>query len=205
MHSRHCGGSIVIRLKGNTLAYETKYCCDSCNHIFYKITDYDPRKKGGRAPACTECKKKKVATKSQIKVRGDVKPQTEETKSAKINDIIEAKKFPSSGKSNFTKAMDETAKIVMEDYGMTNLNDNLREGDNMVPKLRPDLEEKVGKGFGSNQKNNVMGMAGNNLNNSIKSMINSNKFANQTNTVDRAMSVVAKPTTRIIGEYTGKE
>lgn len=182
------------------MPFEVKFCCDDCNHVFYKITEKDPRKVGGRSPSCPECKKTKSKAKSQIKVSGDVKPQTEAQKDAVVLDIITAKKFPSQGKGNFTKAMDETAKIVMEDYQMTNLNDNLREGDNMVPKLRPDLEAQVGTGFNT-QKNNVAGLAGANLNKALTGLINSNKFSNQGDVVSKAMSVVQRPMTNIIGDY----
>lgn len=184
------------------MPYEVKYCCDDCNHIFYKITDNDPRKgRSGRPPSCPECKKSKAREKSQIKVRGDVKPQTEAQKNLFVQDIIESKKFPTSGKSDFTKAMDQTANIVMEDYKMTNLNDHLREGDNMVPKLRPDLEQKVGEGWNKNQKNNVAGLAGANLNKALTASINSNRFAKQGDVVSQAMSVVQRPVTNIINEY----
>lgn len=183
------------------MAYEVKYCCDECDHVFYKMVDRDPRKINVRAPACPECRKNKAKAKSQIKVSGDVKSQTETQKDAVIEDIIASKKFPSSGKGAFTKAMDETAKIVMEDYQMTNLNDNLREGDNMVPKLRPELEAQVGKGFNANQKNNVAGLAGANLNKALTAQINTNRFASQGDVVSKAMSVVQPPITNIIGHY----
>ncbi len=183
------------------MPFEVRYDCDDCNHVFYKIVDRDPRKVGGRAPACPECKKLKAKVKSQIKVRGDIQPQTAVQKDAAIQDIIVSKKFPAQGKGAFTKAMDETAKIVMEDYQMTDLNDNLREGDNMVPKLRPDLEEKVGQGFNTNQKNNVMGIAGSNLNRALTGAINTNRFASQGDVVSKAMSVVRPPVTNIIGDY----
>lgn len=183
------------------MAFETKYACEKCDHTFYRITDHDPRKKKGRPPACPECKKAKPVAKSHIKVRGDVKPQSQIQKDAAIQEIIDTKKFPSAGKSAFTKAMDETANIVMEDYKMTNLNDRLREGDNMVPKLRPDLEEKVGTGWNNNQKNNVAGLAGANLNRAITKAIDSNRFASQGDVVSKAMSVVERPHVNIINEY----
>lgn len=183
------------------MPFETKYNCDECDHTFYRVTDNDPRKKGGRPPSCPECKKQEVAAKSQMKVNGDIKPQNEQQKNEAIKEIIQSKKFPSSGSGNFTKAMDETARIVMEDYKMTDLNDHLREGDNMVAKLRPDLEQKVGTGWNNNQNNNVAGLAGNNLNKAITSAINSNRFAKQGDVVSQAMSVVERPVTNFIGEY----
>ena len=39
------------------------------------------------------------------------------------------------GNKIVVKAVDETAKIVMEDYNMTNLKDNIRHGESVAPKL----------------------------------------------------------------------
>lgn len=190
------------------MAFETKYICGDCDHIFYRLSDKDPRKVGGRAPACPECKKKKkIVPKSHSRINGNAPaadcalPKTHEERSDVIADMVASGKPPSMGKSNFTKCMDETARIVMDDYKMTNLNDNLREGDNMVPKLRQDLEEKVGAGWNKDQKNNVAGLAGANLNKALTSAINTNRFSSQNNVVSQAMSVVERPVTNIIGEY----
>lgn len=54
-----------------------------------------------------------------------------------------AGKAPAMGASKITKAIDATAQIVMEDHRMTDLQDNLRPGDSMAPKLRPDLQAKA--------------------------------------------------------------
>lgn len=40
-------------------------------------------------------------------------------------------------RSNATQAVDKTAEIVMQDYGLTNLNDNIRAGEIAAPKLPP--------------------------------------------------------------------
>lgn len=50
------------------------------------------------------------------------------------------------GESVVVKAVDETAKIVMQDYGMTNLQDNIRTGDAIAPKL-PGPMQKAADGF----------------------------------------------------------
>lgn len=185
------------------MPYETQYICDECEHTFYRITDNDPRKKGGRPPSCPQCKKAEAQDKGRIKVSGDFKPQTEEQKVENINKIIESRKAPTlHGKNPYNKAWDDTQKMVAEDYKMTDLNvGNLREGDNMVAKLRPDLEQRVGQGWNAKQKNNVAGLAGANLNTAITSAINSNRFAKQGDVVSRAMSVVERPVTNFVGEY----
>lgn len=53
------------------------------------------------------------------------------------------------GGSVTTKAIDETARIVMEDNKLTDLHDsNLRAGDSMAPKLQPRLQAQVDSFFG---------------------------------------------------------
>lgn len=44
------------------------------------------------------------------------------------------------------KAVDETAKVVMEDYGFTDLKDNIRTGEGVAPKL-PVEQQKLADGY----------------------------------------------------------
>lgn len=46
------------------------------------------------------------------------------------------------------KAIDETAKIVMEDYGMTDLRSDVRETESMAPKLPPAQQQRADNFFG---------------------------------------------------------
>lgn len=158
------------------MAFETKYKCGDCAHIFYKMTENDPRKSGGRLPACPECKKvKKTEATMYIKVRGDYKERTNEEREARTQAMISSRKPPAMGKTNFTKAMDATAEIVMQDYGMTNLQDNLRAGDSMAPKLEHRLESKVDEVFKA-QKPLAGQQAMGTLNNALMQQINAGKF-----------------------------
>lgn len=50
--------------------------------------------------------------------------------------------------SNVTRLVDRVAEDVMHDYGMTNLKDNLREGDTMAPPLAPKLQQQADTFFG---------------------------------------------------------
>lgn len=60
---------------------------------------------------------------------------------ANMAQIIEEQRAPGHiGDKVIVKAIDETAKTVMEDYGMTDLKDNLRMGDTMAPKLAPQMQ-----------------------------------------------------------------
>lgn len=73
---------------------------------------------------------------------------------AKVQKVIKrnwaAGEAPSIGGNNImNKAIDETAKIVMEDGKLTDLHDtNLRQGDSMAPKLPPAQQAKVDSFWG---------------------------------------------------------
>ena len=71
------------------------------------------------------------------------------------------------GESLQTKAIDESAKIVMEDYKMTDLRDDVRPSETAAPKLPPHMQAQadaffVGRGKRNpqlNAKTAMMGMA----------------------------------------------
>lgn len=54
------------------------------------------------------------------------------------------------GDKPVVKAIDETAKIVMTDYNLTNLSDSMRQGDTAIPKLPPQ-QQQAADGFFSPQ------------------------------------------------------
>lgn len=60
------------------------------------------------------------------------------------------------GMSNKTKAIDETARIVMNDYGMTDLRDDVREGESSAPKLPPRQQAMADGMFNSKIRNETM-------------------------------------------------
>lgn len=53
-----------------------------------------------------------------------------------------------------TKAIDKTAEIVMGNYGMTDLRDNVRVGETMAPKLSPHLQAGADNFFGGARNRN---------------------------------------------------
>lgn len=63
------------------------------------------------------------------------------------------------GASNVVKAVDETARIVMEDYGLSNLKDNLREGDSAAPSLPPQQQALADGFFNGKNTRNRMGIS----------------------------------------------
>ena len=61
--------------------------------------------------------------------------------------MLESQKPPGHvGAKVSVKAVDETAKVVMEDYHFTDLKDNIREGEAVAPKLPPE-QQKLADGY----------------------------------------------------------
>lgn len=76
--------------------------------------------------------------------------------------ILESRTFPGiTGDKPIVKAVDATAKQVMEDYSMTDLKDNLRPGDTMAPKLAPALQRQADNVFNGG---GIKGMGGRRMN-----------------------------------------
>lgn len=180
--------------------FSARYKCSDCSHMFEKMTEKDPRK-GGRKPSCPECKKGKHSAIKSISKSNVI--HTQEKMDKNVQEIIETKRFPAMGKSNFTKAMDTTAEIVMKDYNLTDLQDNLRAGDSMAPKLRPELERKVDEVFKPQKP--IMGQQGAaSLNKALTSQINSGRYASQSGNADivnRAQSSGYKVPTNVLHEF----
>lgn len=198
---------------------KTSYRCSDCKHSFDKIRKFSVEKHPHgtdlpfptKDPECPECKKnRKVSLKTSV---------TDDTHKhinpANVSDVGGTPENPqksfSMGKTNFTKAMDATAEIVMQDYGMTNLQDNLRAGDSMAPKLRPELEKQVDNVFKPQKP--IMGQkSSGSINQALMNNINSGRYANQSQIRDiaaqaadygqtRAATTGNKIPTQIIHDY----
>lgn len=158
--------------------YKASYRCKDCNHNFSRVTKNFPKKE----PNCPKCKKN-----DRLKWGGTVSDTTHDMSPTVMQGGTpdNPQKTFSMGKSNFTKAMDTTAEIVMQDYNLTNLQDNLRAGDSMAPKLTPELERKVDDVFKPQKP--IMGQQGaTNLNKAITANINAGRYAGQTKIRDVA-------------------
>lgn len=63
--------------------------------------------------------------------------------------IIESQRAPGHiGANNTVKAVDETARIVMDDYHLTDLKDSVRPGESLAPKLPPVMQKQADNYFG---------------------------------------------------------
>jgi hypothetical protein len=182
--------------------YETTFICDTCQppYRFTKLTEDDPRKVKLKTPACPQCRQRRAQAKMQTKIRGAVITNDAERDAmyaARTKDMDANPGCAPSIRtsSNHTKAIDQTAEIVMQDYQMTDIkmDTSLRAGDNCVPKLSPELERKVDSVFDSKAKNNVMGMAGDNLTKGLLKQIDAGMFKSYGDPVARQQ---ADPTLR---------
>ena len=178
--------------------FKASYNCSDCGFKFEKLTEHDPRKKG-RKPSCPECRKGKYSTMKSITKSN--KEYTQEELSKNEKEITESRKFPATGNSNYTKAWDATQEMVAQDYQMSDLNTNLREGDSMAPKLRQDLEKKVDGVF--KQQKPIMGEnTARSMNASLMRQINSGQFRGAMDVVARQQaSGIGPPQTNVIFEH----
>lgn len=123
--------------------YRVTALCGRCNQQFSWVTT-NP---GGPDRACTRKACKDAAYREQVM-----------REAANMARIIDEKRPPGHiGKSITVKAVDETARVVMEDYGMTDLKDNIRHGEAIAPKL-PAAAQAAADGFFNGQA--VKGRAG---------------------------------------------
>lgn len=103
--------------------YRVRCRCLRCGHVYSriikKINDPDP-----------PCPKKAC--------RQAIAAELAQRQADNVEAMIETGETPGHIGANIkVKAIDETAKIVMEDYNMTDLKDNVRRGDSMAPQLTP--------------------------------------------------------------------
>jgi hypothetical protein len=110
--------------------YKITCRCLECGHKYSRILETM-----GRAiedvpdPPCPKCKTKR------------------KRKHGGLKKIIAEQSAPSiTGGNVKVAAIDETARIVMEDYGLSDLKTNTREGDSQVPNLTP-RQQKMSANF----------------------------------------------------------
>ncbi len=188
-----------ICYKEHNTYFEAYYICSTCSYNFSIISTIKPK---GECPSCPKCKDDPIV-KGVNKTKGRVstKKQLEDNN----NDMLISGKTPYiSGKNKLYKAHENTMKMVMEDYGFTDINDRPNEGENCVPKLPSHLEKKVNDGFGASFGsipdigNNVRAA---NIASVGMQSINSGKFRDQTDVVALQQKYGAKPKFNFINEH----
>lgn len=197
----------------------TSYRCSDCKYSFDKVRKFAVNKYPHGAdlpfpakdPECPQCKgMQRVKFKNSVTddTHKHINPANEEASFVGGTPEHPKQAF-NMGNSNFTKAMDTTAEIVMRDYGLTDLQDNLRAGDSMAPKLQGTdatgipLEQRVDQVFKPQKP--IMGQqTAGGLNRALTGQINAGKFAGQSGARDitaRAQNSGYKVPTNILHEF----
>jgi hypothetical protein len=101
--------------------YKIRYQCELCGHEYSRTYKAVPIKD-------PPCPSKSCLAKQEL---ASLKKQIEN-----LQRMVEEGRGPGQiGDKVVVKAVDETARIVMEDYKMTDLKDNIRHGESVAPKL----------------------------------------------------------------------
>lgn len=114
--------------------YKISYRCEKCGHEWSRVT----AKLGAKDPPCParDCELKSLVERLA-------------KENANLTRMLEEARAPATvGGNTVVKAVDETARIVMEDHQMTNLKDNVRAGDIVAPKLPPAQQQAADGYFG---------------------------------------------------------
>jgi hypothetical protein len=132
--------------------FELVLRCRSCKYKYKRVIYCEPDEIDDEPnPPCPKCEKKARRT--------DVYEQaTPALPHAGMAGVIEAASAPGIVGAPQVKAIDTAARIVMEDHHLTNLKDNVREGDIMAPSLPPAQQQQVDN-FWSAPKAKVQTMA----------------------------------------------
>src|ERR1700733_14675470 len=118
--------------------YRMTFKCGECNNVFRKISSNPDLKK---AP-CPECKKAERITKFIRMNDGPVSQEDLLERDWEKQPYVRPPKSAEAS-THVIKAVDETARIVMEDHKMGDLKDSVRVGESMAPKLAPHLQKQA--------------------------------------------------------------
>jgi hypothetical protein len=123
--------------------YREHFRCNLCGNEYSRVTT----KPGRKPPSCPD-----AACKVQ---REEI---ARERAQERVAAMIEEGRPPAHiGDKPIVKAVDQTAQIVMKDHGLTDLRDNIREGEIAAPKL-PAAQQRAADSFFSGSE--VARMAG---------------------------------------------
>lgn len=106
--------------------FKISYRCERCNHEYSRTFKAIPK----NDPPCPN---KSCSDKAEL---ASLRKQIENL----TRMVSEGMAPAQTGKNVRVKAVDQTAQIVMEDYQMTDLKDNIRHGEGVAPKLPGDQQ-----------------------------------------------------------------
>lgn len=115
--------------------YRITFCCERCGHEWKKVVT----KLDGKDPPCP------VEACRDAAIEADIMERAE--RMAKM--LFEQRAPAQIGNNVQNRAIDVTADVVMSDYGLTDLKDNIRPGEAMAPKLPGVMQQQADGFFGA--------------------------------------------------------
>jgi hypothetical protein len=109
--------------------YKITFQCDRCAHQWQKVVT----RLDGKDPPCPRKACREAAVEEEINRRAENLARM----------VAEGRGPASIGGNTMNRAIDLTADITMAGYGLTDLKDNLREGDTMAPALPAPLQRQA--------------------------------------------------------------
>lgn len=114
--------------------YRVTYECERCGKSFARVYKSVP----AHDPPCP-----------RFECREAVAVEAKDREIARLNAMLESQQPPALiGANNAVKAVDATADIVMQDYSLTDLKDNIRQGEAVAPSLPPQQQKMADAYFG---------------------------------------------------------
>jgi hypothetical protein len=125
------------------------YRCEACGHSWSRVYKATPK-------SDPPCPNKACA---QTREMAELKRQV-----ANLTAMLSEGRAPATiGASIIVKAVDETARIVMEDHNMTNLRDGVRHGESIAPALPPEQQKAADNFFGGADAKAGLNMQGHSI------------------------------------------
>lgn len=115
--------------------YRVRCQCERCGHVYHSAWAKAPPR---RDPPCPRKKCIEAAARAVSDAEIERLQQM----------LLEQRGPPTVGANVQVRATDATADIVMADYGMTDLKDNIRQGESMAPPLPPNQQQRADAYFG---------------------------------------------------------
>lgn len=113
--------------------YRVTCKCLRCGHVYKRVVT---RLSDDNPPCPKKVCKEAIIAEDRAKMERNLRA------------MIAAEQGPGHIGANITvKAIDTTADIVQKDYGLTNLKDNIREGESMAPPLPPKMQQAADNFF----------------------------------------------------------
>jgi hypothetical protein len=105
---------------------------------------------------CTKCGHKWTRTTTDVDSADPPCPNCKKIQRSRGMDYSSNRAPANVGNNPRTNAVDHTAETVMQDYGMTDLRSDVRQGETMAPKLKPRLQSMADTMFAGGNRGGMM-------------------------------------------------